>query len=139
MTADPAQNGSVLGKVSAVFAAFDSGDAIRRHAVDGIRPSGVGLLRRGVPRRSQALDPADRDRVVISQAAASAFWPGQSPVGRTIRLDPSRRIVTVAGVAANIIHRTKDEPSQPYIYRPPVESDYASASRSDPLEILRSE
>jgi ketosteroid isomerase-like protein len=28
MTADPAQNGSVLEKVSAVFAAFDSGDAI---------------------------------------------------------------------------------------------------------------
>ncbi|MEO8029457.1 MAG: ABC transporter permease [Gemmatimonadota bacterium] len=42
--------------------------------------------------------------VIVNQAAADAWWPGQSPLGRRIKLAPKESIapwLTVVGIAAN--------------------------------------
>jgi predicted permease len=71
-------------------------------------------------------DPADRDAVVISAAAAETFWPGEYPIGRSFRLEPDGIALTVAGVAANIVHRTLFEPPAPHVYRPVASSDFGN-------------
>ncbi len=54
---------------------------------------------------------------VVNQALVQKFWPGQDPIGRTIRRDGSSNL-TVVGVAANAKIRTLGEPPRPFIYRP---------------------
>ena len=75
----------------------------------------------------RALEPADRgwDAVVINEAFASRFWPGDLPariVGQTI--DVNGRPARVAGVVQNAHDRALDSPPAIRIYRP---LDFAGA------------
>ena len=67
----------------------------------------------------------DRDAVVITAAAAEAFWPNQYPVGRDFR-DQTGRARTVVGIINDVSQRsTRGERPQPIIYRPLDDADYA--------------
>jgi hypothetical protein len=95
------------------------------YAVDGRHVAAMGFtLRAG--RMFDDTRPADRDAVVITNAAAERFWPNQYPVGQSFR-DETGRVRTVAGVLNDISQRmTRGETPQPYIYRPLEDADYAT-------------
>lgn len=79
----------------------------------------------------RAFDDTDRAGsppvAVMSQAAASRLWPGESAVGKTILPDTSAAsAITIVGVVDNAkIWRLAESPF-PYLYRPAAQS---SASR----------
>jgi predicted permease len=54
---------------------------------------------------------------VLSRAAAEAFWPGEDPIGKQIRLDGALPWVTVVGEAGDIRYRVLREPA-PTVYLP---------------------
>ena len=54
--------------------------------------------------------------VIINQAMADRFWPGEDAVGRTLR--DSGTTLTVVGVASNAKVRTLGEEPRPQLYRP---------------------
>jgi predicted permease len=64
-------------------------------------------------------DAAGAPVVVVSQAAADRFWPGQDPVGRVIHAggDPETSW-TVVGVVGNVRIWSRTEPPRPYLYFP---------------------
>jgi predicted permease len=53
---------------------------------------------------------------VVNEAMAERFWPGEDPVGRTLR--DSGETLTVVGVAGNARVRTLGEVPRPQLYRP---------------------
>jgi hypothetical protein len=75
---------------------------------------GVPLLAGRAPRPD---DPADAGGVVLSAAAAAAFWPGEPALGRTLRLVPDGATVTVVGVAGDVALPIAG-PARPALYRP---------------------
>jgi predicted permease len=68
---------------------------------------------------------------IVSEAIAHRFWPGQSAVGRTLRLAmvgaegrPQRRVATVIGVVGDIRSSSLiDGLAEPYVYLPLAQSD----------------
>ena len=64
-------------------------------------------------------DDADAPLVVIlSEAAARQHWPGESALGKTLRLGgPDTDVRTVIGVARDTKVRTLGEVSRPYVYQ----------------------
>ena len=62
--------------------------------------------------------------VVISRHLATSLWPGESAVGRSLRIGGEGEVVQVVGVAGDIKHRNMSEPPDAYIYRPLRASDY---------------
>ena len=73
----------------------------------------------------QGRDFSDEDResapgaVIVSEAAAQRFWPGQNAVGKQLRLnDPEAPPRTVVGVARDTKVITLGEAPRPYIYLP---------------------
>jgi predicted permease len=78
---------------------------------------GVPLLR---GRDFSEQDHAEAPRVVIvSEAAARRFWPGQDAVGQRLRLHSADGSVrTVIGVARDTKVRTLGEAPRPYVYEP---------------------
>ncbi len=88
--------------------------------VDGATFStmGIPLLRgRGF---DDARDTADSPRVVVvSQRMADLSWPGQDPVGKTIRIMASPAVTAeVVGVVGDIKHSALDEVALPCVYAP---------------------
>src|SRR5215204_5734159 len=77
-----------------------------------------------IVRAGRAITSDDRDggrRVaVINEAAAGAYWPGESPLGKTILLEgpgaaePTR----IVGVVASVRHDGPRQPVKPEIYVP---------------------
>ncbi len=61
---------------------------------------------------------ADTDTAVISEAAADALWPGESPIGRWVHIDQDERPSQVIGVVADVASFRADRPREPYLYRP---------------------
>jgi putative ABC transport system permease protein len=61
---------------------------------------------------------------IINQAMARKFWPGQDPVGQTIRRVDDEEL-TVVGVVTDTKIRSLGEPPRSFIYRPYSQS-YAS-------------
>jgi predicted permease len=66
---------------------------------------------------------ADRDGTqpvaIVSEAAAQRFWPGESPIGRRLRLGTDdRRWLTVVGVAGDVIHDWFSSRREPTAYVP---------------------
>ena len=64
-------------------------------------------------------DDADAPLVVIlSEAAARQHWPGESALGKTLRLGgPDTEVRTVIGVARDTKVRTLGEAPRPYVYQ----------------------
>ena len=102
----------------------------------------------GVPlREGRDIAPADLAggrAVVISEYLARKAWPGESAIGRTLRLGESRELVQVIGVAANMRHRSLSEPDGAFVFRPlrPAAADARVAvivrTQGDPKAILTS-
>jgi hypothetical protein len=68
---------------------------------------------------------ADRDRVdgqpvmVVNETMAARIWPGEDPVGRTVRLgNPDSNPVMVVGVVEDGRYNELEEPQEPYLYLP---------------------
>ncbi|MEO8484150.1 MAG: FtsX-like permease family protein [Acidobacteriota bacterium] len=69
-------------------------------------------------------DDGRSDQVVINAAAATEFWPGVSPIGRSFRVDDGR-MVTVVGIVGNMSYRLlTDGDARPAIFRPLRDGDF---------------
>ena len=85
--------------------------------------------------------------MVVDQTLADRFWPGESPLGRRLRLlQPplpfSYTEVTVVGVVANAAYRSIAEATTPFAYFPLLQSSpqqvtvLATRGAGDPLALL---
>jgi putative ABC transport system permease protein len=54
--------------------------------------------------------------VVVNHKLAETYWPGESPVGKHMRVKNGDRVVTVAGVVGDGKYSDLDEPTRPYMY-----------------------
>jgi putative ABC transport system permease protein len=65
-----------------------------------------------------AEDTAERETVaVVSEGLARRYWPGQSAIGRRVRMEwDGWRDARIVGVAADVRHQALDEPSYDTIY-----------------------
>jgi len=61
-------------------------------------------------------DKQNPNVVIVNEAVARRFWPGQSPIGRSLR--SLGRMHRVIGVAANICQNRIGEPGSPHLYFP---------------------
>jgi putative ABC transport system permease protein len=72
-------------------------------------------------------DPADaRDRVVINQAMAERYWPGEDPIGKQVRISWDSRTDEVIGVVGNVRHEGLDVESRAMIYWPFARNNYGT-------------
>ncbi|MGE5727940.1 MAG: ABC transporter permease [Gemmatimonas sp.] len=72
-------------------------------------------------KRGRLLDEHDTDAsppvVVINEAMARAFWPGQDPIGRRIKTSPrAAQWSTIVGVVADARTESLAEPVRPQVY-----------------------
>ena len=84
----------------------------------------------GIPLvRGRLLDASDGEQtpkvVVLNEAAARRYWPGQDPIGKRIIAGEGTEWSTVVGVIANVKHAGLDEETSPetyyhYLQIPPV-------------------
>jgi predicted permease len=76
--------------------------------------------------------------VIVNQALAESYWPGQNPIGMQIGVDyvgagrniaDAPRFREVVGIVANIKQRGLDRPAEPSLYTPYLqdETDHAFA------------
>jgi putative ABC transport system permease protein len=93
-------------------------------------------------------DTADAPGVVIiNQAMAKKYWPGEDAIGKRINFDDSDpakiQWITVVGVISDIRHRGLDAEPKPEYYRPHAQLTYrgmnlAVRSSLDPSALARS-
>jgi putative ABC transport system permease protein len=76
----------------------------------------------GITVRGRAFTPADEagaaTAVILSRSAAEAYFPGEDPIGRRVRLGSSSPWHTVVGVANNVRGRVETDDFQRLIYLP---------------------
>jgi len=106
--------GGAIGSVGIAGRARDSdrpGAWIAAVSADYFRVIGVPLL------RGRALDAAEARTVVIDQAAARAYFPGEDPLGKQLSFfDTLPR--TVVGVVGDTRQESPAEAPPPHIYEP---------------------
>jgi macrolide transport system ATP-binding/permease protein len=56
--------------------------------------------------------------VIVNQALANLFWPGQDAIGHKVRFGDDEKYAEVVGVARDGKYRTLGEQARPFIYRP---------------------
>lgn len=78
------------------------------------RTLGIGLVA-GRDFRREDDDRAARV-VIVNETASRRLWPGESPLGKTLRLGSEQ--VTVVGVAKDSKYESIDEPAKAFMYRP---------------------
>jgi predicted permease len=66
--------------------------------------------------RQDAEDPNAAPVIVINQAMAKTAWPGQDPLGRSLKLRDKSR--TVIGVVADVRQLGPESPANPEVYFP---------------------
>jgi macrolide transport system ATP-binding/permease protein len=69
-------------------------------------------------------DAQGKQVAIVNQTLAEAYWPGQNPIGRTLRFgSPESEPVEVVGVAQNGKYRAVVEPPMPYVYLPLLQGE----------------
>lgn len=123
--------------------------AVLRHYV---APSHFRAL--GVPIvRGRGLTAADREGrppvVVINQAAAERFWPGEDPIGKRVWFEGATAFerpeesAEIVGIAGNVAYQPLDErPVQPDFFTSYAQFTYATRmvlvrTQGEPLEAVR--
>jgi predicted permease len=89
----------------------------------------------GIPLLSgRSFSPADDASapgvVMVNQAMANRFWPGESPVGKQLLAPNREEPLTVAGVVGNTSVQSLSESAVPLVYHP------LAQARHPPLQIL---
>jgi len=88
------------------------------------RAMGISIVR---GRNFSSTDTPDSPGVVIvSEAFAARFWPGENPVGKTVT-SGREAVLRVVGVASNTKVRSLGEAPRPYIYFNVTQSYHPSA------------
>jgi predicted permease len=83
---------------------------------DYFEAMGIPLVRgRGFDVRAAAVGA--QGVVVINEMMARKFWPGQDPVGRTLRVGKGGPTVEIVGVARDIKYYSPGESPRPFVYR----------------------
>jgi macrolide transport system ATP-binding/permease protein len=54
--------------------------------------------------------------IVINHFMAEKYWPGQSPLGKTVRSEDGNQVATVVGVVGDGKYVDIDEPTRPFMY-----------------------
>ena len=54
--------------------------------------------------------------MVINHFMAEKYWPGQSPLGKTVRSEDGNQVATVVGVVGDGKYIDIDEPARPFMY-----------------------
>jgi predicted permease len=79
--------------------------------------------------------PASQPVVVVSESFAETFWPGQDPVGKTMKVFANTYPwMTVIGVVADLKHDRLDQPAAPMWYVPASQS--ATTAYGTPLQMF---
>ena len=92
----------------------------------------------GIPiHQGRAFGPADDHRAVISESLARKYWPGEDPIGRSIRV--RGELIEIVGICGDTRDILLSDP-MPILYRPwSDEPDHAQQvdirSTSDPLAL----
>jgi predicted permease len=60
--------------------------------------------------------PAGPNVVIVNEAAANFYWPGEDPVGKRVRFFGDSQPAQVIGVAANANYQQLGEKAQPFVY-----------------------
>jgi predicted permease len=103
------------------------------------RTVGIPLLR---GRDFIMMDTKTAPRVVIvNETAATAFWPGESPIGKHITFAGEGIPVEVVGIARTANYQNLGEPPQPLIYLSLVQYHFPTAviyirTANDPARVL---
>jgi predicted permease len=111
----------------------DGGSVEKVHIEDSVSPAGnsesisFGVVDEnyfstlGIPvLMGRAFAPADAPKspevTIINRLMAEKYWPGQNPLGRTVRIENGNRLATVVGVAEDGKYIDIDEPPRPFMY-----------------------
>jgi len=106
-----------------LFVEIDGRDGrAQRPVMHGFQVSPGYFETMGVPIvRGRGFTEADRAGaepvVVVSEAAARAFWKDRDPVGQRVRFEPRLPWMTVVGIAADVLNRRLNESPQPILYQ----------------------
>lgn len=74
-------------------------------------------------------DGPDAPHVFIAgESLARRLWPGQDPLGRTLRLDATNHVARIVGVVRDVRHRGLHEEPEPAIYMPLAQNPLPFAS-----------
>jgi putative ABC transport system permease protein len=82
--------------------------------------------------------------VVINEAAAKRFWPGEDAIGKRVRTGPSNNQApwqTIVGVVGSVRHLGLDLEPRPEIYyhinsSPPFGPDFVMRTKGDPSKVI---
>ena len=120
---------------------YESADGSLGELPVGFRAASSGYFQAmGIPLRRGSIysdAPADADKVVINERAATQMWGAGNAVGRRIRFGFARDAepgpwLTVAAVAGNVRHEALTREPLPEVFRP-----YAALSTSTITVVLR--
>jgi predicted permease len=114
----------------------------RRASPDYFRTMGVPL----VAGRFFAEEDADESRptAIVNEAFARKYWPGESALGKRVRLGPNSDAapwITVVGVVGNVRHTGLDSEPRPEVYRhlltsPPTGPVVVVRTTADPSALV---
>jgi putative ABC transport system permease protein len=101
---------------------FESQTPIRAH----VRMVSTGYLNTmGIPlirgRQFTDGDNGLRDVVIINEAAARAYWPGEDPTGQRISLGSPTRWMEIIGIAGDVRHVGLEKDPEPEAYIPQLQ------------------
>jgi len=101
---------------------FESQTPIRAHprmvSTDYLNAMGIPLIR---GRQFTERDNGSRDVVIINEAAARAYWPGEDPIGQRISFGSPRRWLEIIGIAGDVRHFGLEKDPEPEAYIPQLQ------------------
>jgi MacB-like periplasmic core domain/FtsX-like permease family len=68
----------------------------------------------------RGFDSSDRENtrevIVINRKMGETYWPGEDPLGKTVRIKNGNRTVSVVGVVSDGKYGDMDQPTHPFFY-----------------------